>query len=593
MPIDGSNTFNTIVSGIKSLNSEAYSLAPSAPVFLYEIDFSEIYPQTIYITTDNQPVNKGVMRIYNDVNIFDYVNNSRGRIYWQGNYYYPFPIMTDGFETNAAGTLPNPKFSIANASPDGSENSFYKFARMQVQSLGDLAGCKFTRIKTFLKYLHPTNFLNSINPYNPDGTIFEVEFPKDIFYIDRKSLENKQTVEYSLASILDIENVSLPGRTILATKCPFQYRGEGCLYEYEKRKTYAHSGVLAGCTNLSHTLVTLPLEAPPTSTDNDELFLGKIFTGDRVNSIADSYIFSGIDFTRVGDTTSNSTWTFSNFNLANGSSLTAQTRLSDNNYTITGANTTAAICSITVALNNPAEITKLMLNSATNYVNNFNVDFSIDAGSTWEPVKTFSGNSVDWILNGKTAGSYVTGWPTVGSHKFWRIRTTNSVAGTNLTELALSGQYRIADSGLWGLNNLYRRGEFVYLEKLGIKYYYVSLTGHSSNPFNAPPNRIFWATDNCSKSISACRDRWTVNPYFRPVLWPLGRGGWSKWKFTQHNAYYGFSPNLQGDLGSYPRRPGVFDPFNKYALGLPKDYTGQYLNGFLPFGGFPGVNRKQ
>lgn len=593
MPINGLNTFNTIVSGIKSLNSEAASLTPSAPIYLYEIDFSEIYPQTTYINVENQPVTNGILRIYNDVNLFNYVSNTRGRLYWQGNYYYPFPIIAEGFETNAAGTLPNPKFVVANSSPDGNINSFYKFARMQIQSLGDLAGCRFTRIKTFLKYLHPTNFANNINPFNVEGNIFEVEFPKDIFYIDRKSLENKQAVEYSLASILDIENVALPGRTILATKCPFQYRGEGCLYEYEKRKTYVHSGVYNNCSNISHKQITLPLEAPPTSTDNDELFLGKIFTGEKQNNIADSFIFSGVNFNRVGNTTENSTWTFSNFNLANGSSSTAQTRLSDNIFSLTGANTTASICSITVALNNPSEITKLMLNSASNFTNNFNVDFSIDNGNTWEPVKNVSGAPENWNLNGKTAGSYVTGWPTVGSHKYWRIRTTNSSAGTNLTEVGLSGQYRIADSGLWGLGNLYRRGEFTYLEKLGVKYYYVSLTGHTSNPFNAPPNRQFWAHDNCSKSINSCRQRWTLNPYFRPVLWPINKGGWSQWKFTQHNAYYGYAPDLVGDIASYPRRPGVINPFSTNALGLPKDYTGQYLNGFLPFGGFPGVNRRQ
>jgi lambda family phage minor tail protein L len=597
MPLNATNTFNTIASGIKNFNTEVGSLTPSTPIELFEIDMKDVYPQTAFITTENQPISNGVLRIFNDVNLFNLATNTRGKLYWQGNYYYPFPISVDGFELNSVGTMANPKMVLANTSPDGSDNSFYKYARLQIQSFGDLAGCKFTRIRTFLKYLDPSNFSNNFNPYAKDNNFFELELPKDIYYIERKEYESKTTIEYSLSSLLDIENVALPGRKILAQKCPFQYRGEGCLYEYHKRMTYAHSGVYAGCSNVPANYITLPLEAPPTATDNDELYLGKIFTGDNVNGISDAYIFTGINHIRIATGVGDSTWSFSNFNLTSGSSISSQRSLSDNNFSVTGANTNAnGLASITFQLNNPAEITKLSLNSATTITNNFNFYFSKDNGSTWEAVKTPLGVAQDWTLNGKAAGSYVTGWPTVGMHKYWKLSTTNTAAGTNLTEVQLSGQYRIADSGLWGLGNTYRRGEFTFLEKMGIKYYYVSLTGHLSNPFNAPPNRIFWSTDSCSKEISACRNRWQLNPYFKPVIWPLSRGGWSRAKMYNHFYYYNFSPSTldsaTNDAGSWPRRPMVWDPFGKYAWGLPKDYTGDYLNGFLPFGGFPGVDKR-
>jgi len=597
MPLNATNTFNTIASGIKNFNTEVGSLTPSTPIELFEIDMKDVYPQTAFITTENQPISNGVLRIFNDVNLFNLATNTRGKLYWQGNYYYPFPISVDGFELNSVGTMANPNMVLANTSPDGSDNSFYKYARLQIQSLGDLAGCKFTRIRTFLKYLDPSNFSNNFNPYAKDNNFFELELPKDIYYIERKEYESKTTIEYSLSSLLDIENVALPGRKILAQKCPFQYRGEGCLYEYHKRMTYAHSGVYAGCSNVPANYITLPLEAPPTATDNDELYLGKIFTGDNVNGISDAYIFTGINHIRIATGVGDSTWSFSNFNLTSGSSISSQRSLSDNNFSVTGANTNAnGLASITFQLNNPAEITKLSLNSATTITNNFNFYFSKDNGSTWEAVKTPLGVAQDWTLNGKAAGSYVTGWPTVGMHKYWKLSTTNTAAGTNLTEVQLSGQYRIADSGLWGLGNTYRRGEFTFLEKMGIKYYYVSLTGHLSNAFNAPPNRIFWSTDSCSKEISACRNRWQLNPYFKPVIWPLSRGGWSRAKMYNHFFYYNFSPSTldsaTGDAGSWPRRPMVWDPFGKYAWGLPKDYTGDYLNGFLPFGGFPGVDKR-
>jgi lambda family phage minor tail protein L len=593
MPLDQTNTFNTIVSGGQDLNAHLVDLTPTTPVHLYEIDFSEIYPQTLYMTTENQPINRGVMRVYNDINLFNLASNSRGRILWQGNYYYPFPITSEGFDLNSAGTLPSPKFYLANTSPDGNiNNSFYKYARMQIQSLGDLAGCKFTRIKTFLKYLDPSNFINNINSYNRNSNIFEVELPRDIFYIDRKSLENKNTIEYSLVSILDIENVALPGRTILATKCPFQYRGEGCLYEYHTRISNVHSGVYGGCENIQANAISLPLEAPPVATDNDELFLGKIFTG-----IDERRVFSGIAFERVGQTTGNSTWTFTNFDLVSGSNISAQQRLSDNNFASTGANTRASIGTITISLNEPKQITRFMINSASTIQNNFNFDFSLD-GNAWQTVKTNSGDPRDWVLAGRAAGSYVTGFPSVGSHRFWRLRTTNSVAGTQLTEISLSGQYRIGDSGLWGLGNRYQRGEFVNINKKGLRFYYVCVSGHTSNPFNAPPNKIFWAADSCSKSISACRLRWGLNPYFRPVLWPLHRGGWGQQWWRDFNAMFGtdasYLPGAYvGDKDiDWPRRPDVQNPYADTALGLPKDFTGDYMYGFLPFGGFPGVNRQ-
>ena len=144
-----SEVYNLIVSGNQSLNTELSSLTPSTQVILYEIDLSEIAPTMInYNYNGEQPINNGIFRIYNDYNVFNIVNNPYGTIKWQNNYYYPFPIFAEGFEYSSAGTLPTPKFSISNLSPDSSSNSFYRYIRMQMQSLGDVVGAKFTRIKT-------------------------------------------------------------------------------------------------------------------------------------------------------------------------------------------------------------------------------------------------------------------------------------------------------------------------------------------------------------------------------------------------------------------------------------------------------------
>jgi lambda family phage minor tail protein L len=492
MNLEGLNSnqiYNYIVSGSASINSEISSLQPSTQIIFYEIDLSEIAPKLASFSySEGNPINNAILRIYNDYNLFNISNNPNGKIKWQNNFYYPFPIKAEGFEYNTNGTLPTPKLTIANFSPDKSFNSFYKYLRMNIESLGDIIGSKFTRTKTFLKYLDGSNFSNGINPFNPQTGLYEIELPKDIYYIDRKSYEDKTRIEYQLSSILDLENLYLPGRSIIAKKCPFQYRGEGCVYEYNSRLTDLHSGVYAKTTNPLYQVFGLQT-APPVATENDQLFI------------------------------SNNGGLFSS--------------------------------------NNPA------------------------------------GNTAIFRLTG-SAGN----------------------------------------SGLWIENANYVSGDFIFLEKEKLKYYFVCIQNNTSTIFNAPPNTNFWAADNCAKSIKSCRLRWLKNPAFRPVIWPTSRRGqthtemdlqifaqnYTNGWIAQNNA--GIYPSGRGRqsftdevLGeviytiqevenqfvtglngipiNFPRRPGCENPAAEYAHGIPKDKDGNYLNGFLPYGGFPAVNRPE
>lgn len=456
-----SEVYNLILSGNQSLNTELSSLTPSTQVILYEIDLSEIAPTTLNFNYNgDQPINNGIFRIYNDYNLFKIVNNPYGALKWQNNYYYPFPIFSEGFEYSSAGTLPTPKVSISNLSPDYSSNSFYRYIRMQMQSLGDIVGAKFSRIKTFLKYLDKANFSNNINPFNKNEGLYEIELPRDIYYVDRKTVENRNIVEYQLNTILDIENLTLPGRTIYAKKCPFQYRGEGCCYEYNSRLTYLHSGIYAGIDNSPITVKGL-YTAPPVATENDQLFFGSVF--------------------------------------------------------------------------NP------------------------------------------------TGG---------GAHLSAIFRITGANYGTNGP---------LGNSGQWSQNQTYISGDFIYLQNRGLKFYYVCLNNHLSDPFNAPPNTNYWTADSCSKNINACRLRWLKNPAFRPVIWPTNRNG-EDWTQTKNRivSLVGsgerinlWATGLNGVPINFPRRPGAENPTGVNAHGLPKDMNQNYLNGFLPFGGFPGTNQPQ
>jgi len=642
-----SEVYSQITGSYYSINSEISSLEPSSLINLYEVDLNSVYPVTSSITQDGQPLKNGILRIYNDYNLFNLISDANGRVLWKNEYYYPFPISAEGFDLTTLGTRPTPKIYLSNNNPDKSSNSFYKYLRMQIQDLGDLAGCKFTRIKTFLKYLNGNNFAGASNPYTNDVSIYEVELPKDIYYIDRKSSENPMVIEFSLVSALDVENLSLPNRTILAKRCPYSYRGEGCLYEYNKRITNIHSGVYGQVVN-SPIQITLPLEAPPVSTENDEMFLGEIFTG---NSAAQRR-FSGIAYFATGTTNNYSEWSFSNYTLGGaGTPAAAAAILNDNTHATVGATSQSnTIPIVTLSLQRPAEITRLKISSNGVFRHKYAFEYSQD-NSNWYAVPDISGLDSNWNLSGVAAGTYAMDFPSKGFNKYWRLKgTTQTTTNTTaLTELNFSGQYRIADSGAWATGYSYQAGNYTFFENNGIKYYYVCIQDNTGTIQTSLYNTNYWRSDSCSKSITACRNRWFKNPALRPVIWPIPRNGWT-WDravyhydvfwgeygatvkrgqpttsfsglrnersiFNQsgyHRDAYGpsyrigkiaidpdplrnipyFPEAAANRLDCWPRRPDALDPLASFACGIPKDSSGNYLNGFLPFGGFPGTNPK-
>ena len=76
-----------------------------------------------------------------------------------------------------------------------------------------------------LKYyctVHGNGMGNNItisNYSNPDANA-SIRFPDDVYYIDRKSLENRQVVEFELAAIFDLSNVKIPKRQALPSLFP-------------------------------------------------------------------------------------------------------------------------------------------------------------------------------------------------------------------------------------------------------------------------------------------------------------------------------------------------------------------------------------
>jgi lambda family phage minor tail protein L len=132
-----------------------------------------------------------------------------GNISWQGHEYLRFPCKTEGFEFRGKGELPRPKIAFSNV-----HGTFTALT----QNFQDLCGAKLTRKRTFRKFL--------TGPEH-DAT---AEFPDDVYFIDRKSVETKTHVEFELASILEVEGILLPRRQIHANMCFWKYRSSECSY---------------------------------------------------------------------------------------------------------------------------------------------------------------------------------------------------------------------------------------------------------------------------------------------------------------------------------------------------------------------------
>lgn len=146
-----------------------------------------------------------------------YFHNGSNGVYssvvFNGISYTPFPIEVQGFEIDGKGQLPRPKIRVANI--NGIISQF-------LNGFDDLVGAKVTRRRVFAKFIDSVNFPNNINPFGtPDPT---ASFPDEIFYIDRKTAENRIVVEWEMVTPLEIPQAKLPNRIMLANQCVWKYR---------------------------------------------------------------------------------------------------------------------------------------------------------------------------------------------------------------------------------------------------------------------------------------------------------------------------------------------------------------------------------
>lgn len=207
--------------------SDLQSIAPSAIIELFQLELNA----TQHGVNETYYFHAGTN-----------ATGSNGDIVWNGQAYLAFPIEATEFEYSGTGSLPRPKLRVSN---------IYGTITGLILSLPNgLEGAKVTRIRTLARYLDAANFpisgdillteddfgllledggsilLEAINP-TEDPT---AEFPREIYYIDRKAIENRDLIEFELAAAFDLVGVRAPKRQCVSNVCQWTYRGPECGY---------------------------------------------------------------------------------------------------------------------------------------------------------------------------------------------------------------------------------------------------------------------------------------------------------------------------------------------------------------------------
>ncbi|MCU6671891.1 phage minor tail protein L [Leclercia adecarboxylata] len=140
-------------------------------------------------------------------------------IWWQGQEFKAWPCQIDGVEASTSGSSAQPKLSVANL--DGSVTAL-------CLAYDDLLQAKVTIHDTLAQYLDARNFAGG-NPA-ADATQEKLQ----VWYIDAKTSETNEVVEFALSSPMDLQGLMIPTRQLhsLCTWCiRNKYRtGDGCDY---------------------------------------------------------------------------------------------------------------------------------------------------------------------------------------------------------------------------------------------------------------------------------------------------------------------------------------------------------------------------
>ena len=199
--IDGTTVDGTVTwTGISAVYEDLSVLEPNAIIELFQLHLDA----TLHGSSD-------IYYFHNGVNAA-----VTGNVVWNGQTYRRLALEATGFDYSSSGSLPRPKLAVSNI---GSEITAILIAINKITTGNDLGGAKVVRIRTLKKYLD-----------GEAGADPHAKFPDEIWYVDRKSNENRAVVEFELASKFDLVGVMLPRRQVIANVCQWIYRGGECGY---------------------------------------------------------------------------------------------------------------------------------------------------------------------------------------------------------------------------------------------------------------------------------------------------------------------------------------------------------------------------
>jgi len=233
--------------------------------------------------------------------------------------YVALPIKSEGFEVKNDGAIARPNVLIANI------NTVFSNA-IGTLDYNDILGLKFIRRTTLKKYLDNGSG-NSSNP--------PVEYPRQVWIMDRIKTRSKSYVQIELLSPFDLETAKIPARVIFADRCSFKYQGASPHLDRWKREqsgcNWHIEGTLYGGTVGNGVKFTVFVN------EDDEYVVPSTTSFTTVGSTSfsatkDSYYRNTKTSTRFNANGSTSSVTISNYWQARSSGVLGTPSDSNSNY---------------------------------------------------------------------------------------------------------------------------------------------------------------------------------------------------------------------------------------------------------------------
>lgn len=199
-----------------SLHADYQKLEPGDEIRLFEIDGSAFnMGDILYFHGYNIPHTEAEILAAGG----DESKLPAKSIWWQGAEYKAWPCELEGIESSTSGSDAQPTLRVGNI--DGSISAL-------CLHYDDLAMARVIIHETQKQYLDARNF--------PEGntTADPTQEKRHLYFIDTKSLETDETVEFTLSSPMDLQGMMIPTRQYhsVCTWCiRNKYRsGDGCDY---------------------------------------------------------------------------------------------------------------------------------------------------------------------------------------------------------------------------------------------------------------------------------------------------------------------------------------------------------------------------